>query len=180
MFNTIIIPYQNDWLFFGTKKSPNEVSYPHGHFCTVFVAPIRYCRSTICYCPFIVLETEFWNHNGQITSGKEDALALNFGCVESFVLFLAFLLWYPIFWSVPIQGIVNSIHWENRHTCGIYFGQQMTIDAFAENLFRAFFFGFCTMHWINFFPFLEYFHGIWFIIEWKIWFASTNALKIHY
>lgn len=110
--------------YFSEQKNPRTKWVIH----TVIFARFSLHQSAIVAQPFVIvngqflLETEFWNHNGQISSGKEDALALDFGCVESFVLFLAFLLWYPIFWSVPIQGIVNSIHWENRHTCGIYFG----------------------------------------------------------
>lgn len=69
-------------------------------------------------------------------------------------MFFAIWLWFPNFFipSVPKLGFVNSIHRENRHTCGIYIPlgcivstvDAMTIDAFFGKFIKCLFYSLCA------------------------------------
>lgn len=102
-----------------------------------------------------------------------------------YAMFFAMWLWFPIFFipSVPKLGFVNSIHRENRHTCGIYIPlgcivstvDAMTIDAFSGKFIKCLFYSLCTAqcalhnHWAR--------NGDFFFILWSLECLDLNGTQ---
>lgn len=108
-FNTIIIPYQNDWLFFGTKNIPERSelstrSFLHGFRCTNPLFSLNHLLLSIYRVGDRILKPQRTNHFRERGCTRlEFRLCWEFCFVSRIFALISHFL-------VGIQGIVNSIH----------------------------------------------------------------------